>query len=239
VVEREHAVCYPTASPGWFTHGVTTTADPTSAVGSRGRLDGFCAAGLVVSAISPVALGAATPMLLAHHDTLLEALSSSALSIVTGGALARVGRAALLLVVLAPLCGILLSDVFFWWAGHRWGERMVTAYKAKHPRSVRWIDRTDGWVLRHGARTVAVAYFLPVPNPLLYLSCGTAGMPLVVFLLGDVLGTLLWTGLLVGIGWGVGRDGVDVVNAINHYELLITAAIVAVLIAVRVRRRRR
>jgi membrane protein DedA with SNARE-associated domain len=192
-----------------------------------------------MSGIAPVALSAATPALLAHHDTLLEALSSSALSIVTGGALARVGRAALLLVVLAPLCGILLSDVFFWWAGQRWGERIVTAYRVKHPRSGRWIDRTDRWVLRHGVRTVAVAYFLPVPNPLLYLSCGTAGMPLVVFLLGDVLGTLLWTGLLVGIGWGVGRDGVRVVNAINHDELLITAAVIVVLIGVRLARRRR
>ena len=195
-------------------------------------------AGLVLSAVTPLALGAATPFLLAHHDTLLEALAGSAVSIVTGGALARVDKASLLLSVLAPLSGILLSDIFLWWAGRRWGDRIVRAYVAKRPRSKRWIERADRWVLRHGVRTVALAYFLPVPNPLLYLSCGTAGMPLVVFLIGDVIGTLLWSGLLVALGWRIGRHAVDVVNAVNHYELIISSAVVVIAVAVRVVRRR-
>jgi membrane-associated protein len=94
-------------------------------------------------------------------------------------------------------------------------------------------------VLRHGVRTVAAAYFLPVPNALVFLSCGTAGMPLVVFVLGDAIGTLLWTGLLVGIGWVVGRQGVSVVNAIDHYELIITVVVIVALVAWRLWARRR
>jgi membrane protein DedA with SNARE-associated domain len=220
---------------------VTTEADtPDVTVPRPARwADGLCATALIVNGIASLVLGAATPSLLATHDTLLEALSSSGVSIVTGGALARVGRASLLLVVLAPLCVIMLSDVFFWWAGRRWGERVVTGYAARRPRSRRWIEQTDRWVLRHGVRTVAAAYFLPVPNALLFLSCGTTGMSLVVFVLGDVIGTLLWTGLLVGIGWEVGRGGVRVVNAINHYELLITIAVIIVLVAGRLRAHRR
>lgn len=225
----------------WFTRTVMTdalVADP--AVRRRVRwADGLCGAGLILSGIAPLFLAAATPSLLAHHDALLEALSSSAVSMVTGGALARVGRASLLLSVLAPLCGILLSDVFLWWAGRRWGDRMVRAYASRRPRAGRWIERADRWVLRHGIRTVAAAYFLPVPNALIFLSCGTAGMPLMVFVLGDVIGTLLWTGLLVGLGWEVGRDGVRIVNAINHYELVATIAIVIGLVAIGVQRRRR
>jgi len=138
--------------------------------------------------------------MLAHHDVVLEALSSSAVSIVTGGALARVGRAPLLLVVLAPLCGIALADVHLWWAGRRWGNRIVSSYRRRSPRSGRWIDTADRWVGRHGVLALAAAYFLPVPNALLYLSCGTAGMPLLIFVIGDAIGTLLWTGLLVALG---------------------------------------
>jgi membrane protein DedA with SNARE-associated domain len=192
-----------------------------------------------VNWIAPLALAGVTPVLLAHHDTLLEALSASAVSMVTGGALARVGRASLLLVVLAPLCGIALADVFYWWAGRRWGERIAAFYRKRSPRSGRWIETADRWVLRHGVRTVAVAYFLPVPNALVFLSCGTAGMPLATFVVGDIIGTLLWTALLVEIGWTAGRQGVRIVDAVQHYELVLVLAVVVLAVAVGVLRRRR
>ena len=201
--------------------------------------DLLCAAGLALGVASAPVLTAATPSLLAHHDTLLEALSSSAVSMVTGGALSRVGRASLLLSLLSPLCGVLLVDVFYWWAGRRWGDRVVGLLGKSQPRTARLVERADRWVLRHGLGTLSVSYFLPVPNPLVYLSCGTAGMPLAVFLIGDAIGTLLWTGLLVGLGWQIGKQAVDVVNAVNHYELLITIALVAVLVALNVARQRR
>jgi membrane-associated protein len=207
-------------------------------VGAR-LANGLCAAGLTANTVAPLFLTAATPSLLKHHVVLLEALTTSPISLVTGGALASVGRAPLLLVVLAPLCGVLLTDVFFWWAGRRWGERLVAAYTSKRPRSRRWIERADGWVARHGVRTVAAAYFLPIPNPFLYLSCGIAGMPLLVFVIGDAIGTLLWTGLLVGLGWGLGKDAVDVVDQVDHYELRITVAIVVGLVVLSLVRRRR
>jgi membrane protein DedA with SNARE-associated domain len=207
-------------------------------VGAR-LANGLCAAGLAANTVAPLFLTAATPSLLKHHVVLLEALTTSPISLVTGGALASVGRAPLFLVVLAPLCGVLLTDVFFWWAGRRWGERLVAAYTSKRPRSRRWIERADGWVVRHGVRTVAAAYFLPIPNPFLYLSCGTAGMPLLVFVIGDAIGTLLWTGLLISLGWGLGTSAVEVVDQINHYELRITIAVVIGLVVVSQVRRRR
>lgn len=201
--------------------------------------DIVCAGALILNWALPVALVGATPALLAHHDPLLEALSSSAVSIVTAGALARVGRVSLLLALLAPLCGIALLDVFLWWAGRRWGDRLVRAYAVRNPRAGRWLERADRWVLRHGVRTVAAAYFLPVPNAVLYLSCGTAGMPLVLFVLGDVIGTLAWTGLLVAVGWRVGQQGVSIVNAVDRYELWLTLLIVFVVLAVTAHRHRR
>lgn len=152
--------------------------------------------------------------------------------------MARVGRAWLVLVVLAPLCGIALADVFLWWAGRRWGDRVVSSLRRRSPRFGRWIEKADRWVVRHGPLAPAAAYFLPVPNALLYLSCGTAGMSLLTFAVGDAIGTLLWTVLLVGIGWGAGRNGVSIVDGIEHYEVLIAVAIVVAALLLRVVRRR-
>ncbi|GAC1444961.1 MAG: hypothetical protein NVS3B26_14420 [Mycobacteriales bacterium] len=205
----------------------------------RSRLaDAACATGLLVGWFEPVVLTSATPFLLSHHDLLLEALSSSAVSIVTGGALARVGRSPLLLVLLAPLSGVALADVFLWWAGRRWGDRIVSSYRTRSPRSGRWIDTADRWVGRRGILALAAAYFLPVPNALLYLSCGTAGMPLLTFLVGDAIGTMIWTGLLVEIGWSIGRRGVHIVDAVQHYELLLVVGAVLCAVLLHVLRRR-
>lgn len=205
----------------------------------RTRLaDGACGAGLVFAWIEPAALASTAPFLLAHHDTLLEALSSSAVSIVTGGALARVGRGSVVLAVLAPLFGIALSDIFLWWAGRRFGDRILSALRRRNLRSGRFIDRADRWVVRHGLLVPAAAYFLPVPNALLYMTCGAAGMPLLTFVVGDAIGTLLWSGLLVAIGWSTGRAGARVVDGIQHYSLLVAVAVVVLALAVRVLRRR-
>jgi membrane protein DedA with SNARE-associated domain len=63
-------------------------------------------------------------------------------------------------------------------------------------------------------------------------------MRLGVFLALDVLGTLLWTGLLAGAGYGFGRQALDVANAVSHYGLWVTGALV-LFIVVRVSRRAR
>ena len=200
--------------------------------------DVLCAAGLLVNTVLGAVLSAAQPALLAHHAVLLEALTSSPLAMVTGGALARVGRAALPLVLVAPLCGVLAYDVFLWWAGRRWGGPLLRGYE-RRPGTARWVARADGWVRDHGVRVLAVAYFLPVPNPLLYAACGAAGMPLALFVVGDAVGTLLWTGLLVGLGWGLGQRAVAVVDGVGHYGVGAAVAVVVVLVGVRAVRRRR
>jgi membrane protein DedA with SNARE-associated domain len=182
---------------------------------------------------------ALTPSLLAHHGILLETLAGTNAAIVTGGALARAGRDSLLLVVVAPLATILLYDVFYWWAGRLWGNKVAALYTRNNPRVAKWIDRAERFVRRGGVWTLAVGYYLPIPNYLIFLSCGTSGMPLWTFLLGDLIGMLLWEAMLVSLGWAIGHPAVHVVNEIGHYSLRITIALVVALIIVGTVRGRR
>jgi membrane protein DedA with SNARE-associated domain len=55
----------------------------------------------------------------------------------------------------------------------------------------------------------------------------------------DVVGTLLWVGPVVGLGYVVGRPAVDLVHRIDHYSTVLTIAVVLVVIVVQARRRRR
>jgi membrane protein DedA with SNARE-associated domain len=200
--------------------------------------DILCGTGLAVGIIAGYVFIPLTPKLLAHHSELLEAVRGSAAAIVSGGALARVGRDSLLIVILAPLCTVLLYDVFYWWAGRRWGNRIVDFYAQNNPRTARWIRRGEQIVLRRGIWALFVSYYLPLPNVVIFLACGTSGLPLWIFLIGDAVGLLLWEALLISLGWAFGHPAVHVIDRISHYSTRIAIAlVVVVIIAVAVRTR--
>jgi membrane-associated protein len=198
-----------------------------------------CGAGLVLGIIASYVFIGLTPSLLAHHGVLLEALAGTNAAIVTGGAYARVGRDSLLVVVLAPILTIALYDVFFWWAGHLWGEKITSFYEQHNPRAARWLVRAEKVVRRRGIWALALAYYLPIPNFVLYLSCGASGMPVWTFVLGDLMGLMLWEALLVSLGWAIGHPAVHVVGEIGHYSLWVTIALIATIIMVSALRQRR
>jgi membrane protein DedA with SNARE-associated domain len=72
---------------------------------------------------------------------------------------------------------------------------------------------------------------LPVPSGLIYAAVGDGGMRLPTFLVLDLIGALLWTGLLATLGYQLGQRAVDVTDAIAHYSLLATLGLIAAVIA--------
>jgi membrane protein DedA with SNARE-associated domain len=82
-----------------------------------------------------------------------------------------------------------------------------------------------------GPFAVPLAPFLPIPSPVVYVMVGLGGMRLWVFLVLDLIGSLLWGGVLVDLGWALGQRAVDVAHAISHYALLSTVAIVVAIVA--------
>jgi membrane protein DedA with SNARE-associated domain len=89
---------------------------------------------------------------------------------------------------------------------------------------MRWLER------RFGSLAVVLAPVLPIPSPLIYAGFGDGGMRLATFLILDVAGTLLWSGLLATLGYQLGQSAVDVTDAIAHYSLWATLALVAAVI---------
>ncbi len=196
--------------------------------------DVLCGAALALGVIAAYAFIPLTPTLLAHHSELLEALRGSTTSIVSGGALARVGRDSLTIVILAPLCTIALYDVFYWWAGRRWGGHIVAFYGRNNPRTARWILRAEAIVRRRGIWALFVSYYLPLPTFVIFLACGTSGMPLWMFVVGDVVGMVLWEALLISLGWSLGHPAVHAIDRISHYSTRIGIALIVAIVVVAV-----
>ena len=192
-----------------------------------------------------LALWPLVPALIGSHPLLLEILSGSTLAEVTVGARSRLGELPMWVAVAAGVPATMIFDWVFWWAGRRWGDRALhlllgrsSSPRATARRNVR-AARLGRMAERYGPAGVVLAYYLPLPTVLIYAAAGLSGMRLRTFLALDLIGTLLWVGPVVGLGYAIGKPAVDVVHRIDHYSTLMTIVVVVVLIFLQARRRRR
>jgi membrane-associated protein len=206
--------------------------------GKPRKVDILCWAGITLSGLYYLALLPFRAALVGTHPIALEILNGSTEAIVSAAAFARVGHGTLLVVMLASIPGLMKFDPLYWWAGRLWGERIIMLLSGKQHRGTRYM----GWVERWGRKftwpAMVVAPFLPIPNAIIYVIAGWTGMSLVTFLILDLIGTLLWAGMLAGLGYELGHHAVVVAQTISHYGLWFTLALVAIIIVTQVRRAR-
>jgi serine-type D-Ala-D-Ala carboxypeptidase/endopeptidase len=201
--------------------------------------DVACLGGLVAGWIYYLAIIPLIPSLIGTHPVLLEALSGSLPAQVAAGAFARLGRASLVLALAAPILGMMAFDPFWWWAGRRYGDPVTRGLAARNPRSARGVMRGRRLFDRFGGWTLVFAYYLPVPNTILYALAGWAGFGLLRFVVLDLIGTMMYTSMGVALGYALGRRAAHVAGLISHYSIVATVALVAGLILVAWWRNRR
>jgi membrane-associated protein len=195
------------------------------------RTDKILMGGIVASGLYLLALIPLTPKLVGTHPVVLELLKGSLTAMITMGALARVGEASLLVAVVAAIPGLMWFDWLYWWAGRRWGKRAIDVFLGNHPKAVQRTHQLERVVARFGWLAVVIAYFQPLPNALIYAAAGLTGMRLRTFLVLDLIGSLLWIALCVGLGYAIGQDAVDVARGVSRYALYITIALVVAIFA--------
>jgi CubicO group peptidase (beta-lactamase class C family)/membrane protein YqaA with SNARE-associated domain len=214
-----------------------------SAVALAGRRMGWadvaCIGGLVVCGLWYLAMIPVFPSLIGTHPVLLEALAGSLPSEIAAGAFARIGRVPLLMALAAPVTGLMAFDPFWWWAGRRYGDSVIRSVAARSPRSARSAGRGLRLFHRYGGWTLVFAYYLPVPNNLLYAAAGWAGFGFLRFIVLDLIGTMLRIVVDVGLGYALGSTAAHAAGLISRYCIAATVALTAaVMLAAWWRRRR-
>jgi membrane protein DedA with SNARE-associated domain len=177
------------------------------------------------------------PFLLAEHPAALEFLTGDLTAVGAAAAFARIGELPLWLVVVAGAAGMVKFDWLTWWAGRQWGGGIVRMFTTSE-RAQRFAGRAaelNPWILR---AAVVLAVFPGVPTAVVYAMAGWAGMRLTTFLLLDLAGALLMTGLVAGLGYGLGRQAVDVVLTVDRYASLVSLGTIAVALAIPLIKRR-
>jgi membrane-associated protein len=206
--------------------------------GKPGRADILCWAGITLSGIFYWAMLPFRAPLLGTHPVLLELLNGSTEAIIAGAAFARVGHGSLVVVLLAAIPGVMKFDPLYWWAGRLWGERVIALLSGRRNRGAKYMVRVQRWGRKFTWPAVVIAPFLPIPNAIIYVIAGWAGMRLVTFIILDIIGSLLWAGTLAGLGYELGHHAVVVAQTISHYGLWISLALIVVIVVAQVRSQR-
>jgi len=206
--------------------------------GKPRRVDVLLWAGITLSGIYYLALLPFRASLVGTHPVLLEVLNGSTEAIVSGAAFARVGHGSLTVVLLAAIPGLVKFDLLYWLAGRLWGERIILLLSGRRKHGPRFMARVQRWGWKFTWPAVVVTPFLPVPNVIVYATVGWAGMSWVTFLVLDVIGSLLWAGMLAGLGYSLGQHAVTVAQTVSRYGLWVSIGIVALIVIAQIRSNR-
>src|SRR5215472_5209379 len=205
--------------------------------GKPRAVDIICWLGIVLSGVYYWALLPLRLSLVGTHPVVAELLNGGTEAIISAAAFARTGHGALAVVLLAAIPGLVKFDALYWWAGRLWGERFIMALPGSR-RVVRHMARIQQAGRRFTWPAMVISAFLPIPRAIIFVIAGWAGMRLVTFLVLDIIGALLWTGLLAGLGYSLGHHAVVAAQTVSHYSWWFTIGIVALTVLLIVRSHR-
>jgi membrane protein DedA with SNARE-associated domain/rhodanese-related sulfurtransferase len=141
------------------------------------------------------------------------------LLLMTIGALAAQGRGHLhlSLVLLSAVIGCLFADGFWFWLGRRWGSgviRLVCSLSAdpKHSR-----ERADRVFAQWGLRLLLVAKFIPGLDGVSPPLAGASGATFKGFFAYDTVGSVLWSGAYMLVGFAFSHQIDRAMFVIDHF----------------------
>lgn len=207
--------------------------------GKPGKADIACWAAVVGSGLFLLIILPFRAALVGTHPVIGELLNGSTESVISAAAFARTGHGSLVVAILAAFPGMMKFDLVWWWAGRLWGERLILLISGRRSHGPKYMERVHRWGRRFTWPAVVVSPFLPIPNTIVYAVAGWAGMSLVAFIVLDLIGTALWVGLLIGLGWELGHHAVVVAQTISKYSLWISLGIVVIVLVGQFRGARR
>ena len=122
---------------------------------------------------------------------------SEDLACVTAGLLIQRGELAASTGILACTLGIFVGDLGLWVAGRLFGHAVVAwPWIGRQLQGERASELRD-WLERHAAGAIVASRFLPGTRLPLYVIAGIFKLPIGIFAMWALLGTLFWTPALV------------------------------------------
>lgn len=158
------------------------------------------------------------------------------------GFMAWKGEFSLPVILVINSVGAVVGSGICYWIGVVGGKPFLTNYGKYFLVRQHEIERTEAFFARHGKKTILIARFLPVIRHVISVPAGIARMPLPGFFLQTFLGSTLWGGTLILLGYYVGANWEALTSTLKRADHVIGAILVLALVALGIRfvvRRRR
>ncbi len=158
------------------------------------------------------------------------------------GFMASQGEFSLPVILIINSVGALLGSGLCYWIGVVGGRPFLEKYGKYFLVRKHDIEKTEAFFAKHGKKTVLIARFVPVIRHVISVPAGIARMPLRDFFLQTFVGSTIWGGALILLGYYVGENWETFAKPLKRVDLLIGVILVLALVALGIRfmvRRRR
>jgi len=121
--------------------------------------------------------------------------------LIAAGALVGTGQMALGVAVGTAVFAALLGDQLWYELGRRRGRRVLNWLCRVSIEPTSCIQRTEDFFTRHGMRALVIAKFVPGLSTIAPPLAGIVGLRMPPYLLYNGVGTILWVGSGMGLGY--------------------------------------
>ncbi|MFC6580782.1 DedA family protein [Planomonospora parontospora] len=143
------------------------------------------------------------------------------------GFTASQGNMGLFDAVLWTTLGSVIGALALYAVGALLGRERVIAIASKLPLvSVSDIEKTEAWFGRHGKKTVFFGRMIPIFRSLISIPAGVERMPLSIFTLLTLMGSLIWNTAFVMAGYALGEN----YHLVEQYMGIVSKAVLGVVL---------
>lgn len=143
--------------------------------------------------------------------------------LLTAGVFAAQGKLSLISVILVVAVAAIVGDNVGYHIGKRYGRRLFSKPDGLIFRQ-EYVQRSERFYDRWGARTMLVAHFVPIVRTFVPPVAGVAKMDYPKFVLFDAIGDIAWATIVTLIGYWFGTK----IPNLDHYIVLAVIAVVAI-----------
>ena len=162
-------------------------------------------------------------------ETVFPPIPSEVIMPVAGVAAAQ-GKMSLWAVIASGTAGAMLGNLVWYLAARALGIIRLKPFILRWGRwlTIEWDDivRAEGWFGTRGWLIVSVGRLLPTLRSIISVPAGLLKMRFSTFFVASTIGTALWTALLTGAGYTLGKRYHDVDRIIGPASNLVMAALV-------------
>jgi membrane protein DedA with SNARE-associated domain/rhodanese-related sulfurtransferase len=144
-------------------------------------------------------------------------IPSFAFVLIATGSVYETGSASPAQVALVAFCAGASTDLFWYWAGRRFGYRLLGVLCRVSISPDSCVQRTESIFTRWGSSTLVVARFVPGLSVVAQPLAGAVRQSLRSFLVYDSLGLLIWIGSAVALGIIFSSAVDDVLDTLSRY----------------------